>query len=420
MRLHEVEAALGAIVAALEPAGLEPATAARLVEGFARVEKLAGAGKALAARRVAESNLWRNEGERSAAHWLARRAGTSIGNALQTLETAARLAELPVVDAAVRAGELSSVQANEIASAAGADPDAQDDLLTSARDDGLAGLRDKCRRVKAGACPDEMARHRAIYASRSLRHWTDPDGTGRLDGRFTPDVLAEVLGALEPFEAEVFRAAWAEGRREGFDAYRADALVAMARAARRRRQGRRGSPRHTVHVVIDHPALVRGHALPGERCEIAGVGPVPVGVVRSMVDDAFLTAVLADGVDVLKVAHLGRHPTAHQRTALAVRDPECVVPGCHVRVGLEIDHVEPWSATRVTKLDALARLCRFHHAQKTHEGYRLEGGPGHWRWLKPDRGGGSDEADDDTGTIEERQARICEQAIARIESLVPS
>jgi hypothetical protein len=81
----------------------------------------------------------------------------------------------------------------------------------------------------------------------------------------------------------------------------------------------------------------------------------------------------------------------------------------------------------VTKLDALARLCRFHHAQKTHEGYRLEGGPGHWRWLKPD---GTEvaarppppprppPADDDTGTIAERQARICDAAIARIEALV--
>ena len=142
MRLHEVEAALGAIVAALEPAGLEAATAARLVSEFARVEKLAGAGKALAARRVAESNLWRGAGERSAAHWLARRAGSSVGAAMATLETAARLPELPAVDRAVRAGELSAVQANEIASAAGADTDAEAELLAVARDDGVAGLRD--------------------------------------------------------------------------------------------------------------------------------------------------------------------------------------------------------------------------------------------------------------------------------------
>ena len=81
----------------------------------------------------------------------------------------------------------------------------------------------------------------------------------------------------------------------------------------------------------------------------------------------------------------------------------------------------------MTKLDALARLCRFHHAQKTHEGYRLEGGPGHWRWLQPD---GTEVAprppppprpppdDDGTGTIAARKTRICDAAIARIEEMI--
>ncbi|TML88541.1 MAG: DUF222 domain-containing protein [Actinobacteria bacterium] len=421
MRLQEMEAALREIVAGLEPERLSADAAVGLVDTFVSMEKLVAAGKALAARRVAASNLWRGAGERSAAHWLARRSGVSIGNAMATLETAARLPELPGVDRAVRAGELSAVQANEIASAAGADPGAEAELLAVAQDDGFA-LRDTCRRVKAAAAPDGMACHRAIHASRSLRHWSDPDGAGRLDGRFTPEVLAELLVALEPFEAEAFRVARDEGRREGFDAYRADALLALARAARDGTGAGSSPPRNTVHVVIDHAALVRGKAEPGERCEVAGVGPVPVNVVRSMMDDAFVTAVVTNGVDVATVAHLGRRPTAHQRSALEVRDPECVVSSCHVRVGLEIDHVEPWSATRVTKLDALARLCRFHHAQKTHEGYRLEGGPGHWRWLKPD---GTDvdprpppptrPADDGTGTIAERQARICDAAIASIE-----
>ena len=427
MRLCEVEAALREVVAGLEPEALTADAAVGLVETFATIEKLGAAGKALAARRVADSNLWRGAGERSAAHWLARRSGASIGSALATLETAARLRELPGVDAALRAGELSGVQANEIASAAATDAGAEGELLGVARDDGVAGLRDTCRRVKAEAAPDELARHRALHAARALRHWNDPDGAGRLDGRFTPEVLAELLVALEPFEAEAFRGARAEGRRESFDAYRADALVALARAGRDGTAGGASGPRHTVHVVIDHAALVRGRAERGERCEVAGGGRVPVPVVRSLLDDAFVTAVVRDGVEVATVAHLGRHPTAHQRSALAVRDPECVVPACHVRVGLEIDHVEPWSATRITKLDALARLCRFHHAQKTHEGYRLEGGPGHWRWLKPD---GSEvaprppppprppPADDGTGTIAERQARICEAAIARIEEMI--
>jgi hypothetical protein len=332
MRLQDVEAALREIVVGLEPEALAADAAAGLVDTFATIEKLAGAGKALAARRVADSNLWRVTGERSAAHWLARRAGASVGAAMATLETASRLGELPGVDRALRAGELSSVQANEIAAAAGADAGAEAELVEVARRDGVAGLRDRCRRVRAVAAPDEMARHRAIHASRSLRHWSDPDGAGRLQGRFTAEGLAELLVALEPFEAEAFRMARDDGRREGFDAYRADALLALARAGRDG-GGSESRPRNTVHVVIDHAALLRGRAEPGERCEVAGVGSVPVGVVRSLLDDAFVTAVVSDGVEVSTVAHLGRRPTAHQRTALQVRDPECVVPGCHLRVG---------------------------------------------------------------------------------------
>ena len=320
MRLQEMEAALREFVAGLDPEALSVDAAVGLVDAFVSMEKLVAAGKALAARRVAESDHWRGAGERSAAHWLARRSGTSIGSAMATLETAARLPELPAVDRAVRAGELSAAQANEIASAAGADPGAQAELVRVARRDGFTGLRDKCRRVKAAAAPDEMARHRAIHASRSLRHWSDPDGAGRLEGRFTPDVLAELLVALEPFEAEAFREARAEGRRETFDAYRADALLALARA-RRDGTGRSSGPRNTVHVVIDRAALLRGKAEAGERCEVAGGGPVPVRVVRSMLDDAFVTAVVTDGVDVATVAHLGRRPTAHQRSALEGATP---------------------------------------------------------------------------------------------------
>src|SRR5256885_674205 len=114
MRLCEVEAALREIVTGLEPETLAADAAAGLVDTFATIEKLAGAGKALAARRVAASNLWRGAGERSAAHWLARRAGASVGAAMATLETAARLRELPGGDAALRAGGLSGGAAEEI------------------------------------------------------------------------------------------------------------------------------------------------------------------------------------------------------------------------------------------------------------------------------------------------------------------
>ncbi len=83
------------------------------------------------------------------------------------------------------------------------------------------------------------------------------------------------------------------------------------------------------------------------------------------------------------MVHLGRTVTAHQRTALEQRDPTCVVEGCSVRHHLEIDHVDGWALTKVTVLDRLARLCRWHHHLKTYCVYRLEGTVGAWRWCGP-------------------------------------
>ncbi len=50
-----------------------------LVAVFSRIEHLASAGVALAAGRVAGTDLWRHEGHRSAAHWLAQRDGHGCG-----------------------------------------------------------------------------------------------------------------------------------------------------------------------------------------------------------------------------------------------------------------------------------------------------------------------------------------------------
>jgi hypothetical protein len=100
--------------------------------------------------------------------------------------------------------------------------------------------------------------------------------------------------------------------------------------------------------------------------------------------DSFVAVVLTDGIDIRRVAHLGRSVTAAQRTALYVRDPECVVPGCHARTRLEIDHVTGWAKTHKTCLDDLARLCHHHHALKTRAGWELRGPPGAWTFTGPD------------------------------------
>src|SRR3954468_173876 len=158
--------------------------AGALVEGFTELERLAAAGRAMAAVRAAETNQWRQDGDRSPEHWLARKSGTTVGAARDALDTAKRLQSLPKTDEAVRSGKLSAQQASAISDAAAADPDAEQSLLAAAEGASLAELRGKADEVKANArsADEERARQEQIRRSRSLRS-TAADGVGEIHVR---------------------------------------------------------------------------------------------------------------------------------------------------------------------------------------------------------------------------------------------
>ena len=40
-----------------------------------------------------------------------------------------------------------------------------------------------------------------------------------------------------------------------------------------------------VHVWVDYEALMRGHTLAGEHCEVPGLGPVPVTLAQDRAGD---------------------------------------------------------------------------------------------------------------------------------------
>ncbi len=164
----------------------------------------------------------------------------------------------------------------------------------------------------------------------------------------------------------MFRAKHREGVREDHDAYAADALAELVLGPSTGRVG------HTVHVVIDHAALVRGNSALGERCEIPGTGPVSVSWVRELLGgDAFLTGIVKKGKDVTTVAHFGRHIPAEVRTALFVEGRECCVRDCHARGYLEIDHSEVDFATGgPTAMWNLGWICSRDHTRKS-QGWTL-------------------------------------------------
>ena len=389
--------------------------AAKAVEEFAEIERLAAVAKVRAARRVAETEAYRRAGDNDAAGWLARTTGSSKRDAERSLAAATALDDLDATREAAERGELSEQQLREITDAATANPDAEADLLDAARTESMAGLKDRALKAKASA-GDRATRHERVRLSRRLRHGVDAEGAFWLQFRHTADVGARMLAALRPYEDAVFARNRGRGVRETREAYAADALAEALGvtgddpacpggddpAAEAAANGtaanptaaatdpasvtarRRGRPNVKVIVRVDLPALRRGHTEPGELAEIAGIGPVPVSTIRHMLDDAFLAAVLTDGIDVRTVTHLGRRPNAFQQTVLELTHSRCDVEGCSREMFLEADHRVDWSTVKVTDLTNIDKLCEHHHDLKTNQGWRLVAGTGKRPFVPPD------------------------------------
>ncbi|MBA2624294.1 MAG: DUF222 domain-containing protein, partial [Acidimicrobiia bacterium] len=319
------ERSLAALCSAFDPELLSGPDVAAVHASLARMAKLVDGALLLVARRVESSGTWRSGGHRSAAEQLASVQGRSTGSALAALATSRKLAGLAETTEALRSGVLSGEQAEAVADAASADPDAEAHLLRRAGRDSLPELREACRRTKAAADVDREATYRRLRAARCLRRSSDSSGGYHLHLATTADDGARIDAALAPVLDRHVAEARRGGRREPVEAYAADALVELVTAPPKGERRTRAAESKVI-ALVDVEALRRGSTQGQERCELAGVGPVPVSTVRAMLTDAFLALVVTDGVDVFSVAHTGRQVTAHQRTALEARGLRCEVP----------------------------------------------------------------------------------------------
>jgi hypothetical protein len=435
MYVNGVRDQLKGFVKALEPGVYDPLGAKRLVGELAEIERLAATGKALMAARVADTD--RSRKARSTAKWLAEQSGSSVGEAAAAMQTAEQISKLPHTEEALRDGRISPAQARQIAEGSVTDPSAEDELLALAQSGSMVELRDAARRKRAEG-EDETARYARIRRSRYFNHRVEPDGAVSGSFRFTPDDGAELLAAMGPFRDAAFQHARVNGQHESMAAYAADGLVGLARWFRitqqtaETRASRPAGPAGPVPtdeatdepeqraepsdeqsaeatetrpvvpmagelvplgtlrpsrdakiiVRIDATALQRGHAEAGEVCEIAGIGPVPVAVVYSLLPQALATAVITKGEAVATAAHAGRHVTATQLTALQWAGIGCEVDGCDMREHLEIDHLIDYSITHHTTLAELGYKCRLHHDLKTYRGWDFI--PGTKQLVPPD------------------------------------
>jgi len=393
--LVELEQAMSVYCAGFDAALVPPAELAQVVRSAGAIEKMAATISSLVAARMATGAGQPNNGgegksgkghgaaktsARQAAETLARATGTSMGQARRAIEAGQAMGSQPDVEAAARAGELSRDQAALISGAAKANPAATGRLLGLARTSSLSELAQEAERARAAA-EDLEARRRRTHAERSLRQWTDAFGTWHLVAQGLPEDGARVMAAIGPLADEAFEAARKQGRHERPEAYAYDGLVALATA------GGTQAGATEIMVRVDHSAMVRGYAIDGETCEVAGFGTVTPQVIFDMLDsgDPFLKAIVTKGKDVVGVAHLGRRPNAYQKSALDWLFPTCAAEGCGVRASfLQSDHRVDWAKTRVTIFDLLDRLCRHHHGLKTNHGWALVHGRGKRAFVPPD------------------------------------
>ena len=381
-KVHEHEAALAAYCAQFDPAAVPLEEAAALYEALARIEKLVAGARLRLAARVEASNQWRVAGHRTAADWLARTAGVSVGAAHAELTASGRLVGLPGTDDGLRRGELSTVQATVVADAAAADPSAEHRLLGEAATASLRRLRDECARVKAAADPDPDARYQRLHRERSVRWFTDHEGAWNLHARGPLHLGAQVVAALRPLIDDAFTTARGEERHEPEAAYAFDALVGLAGGSS---GGGRRREKYLALLRVDVEALRRGAVDGEECCELTGIGPVPVGVARGLLGDAVVHLVITRGRDVASVVHLGRGPSAAQRIALLWSQPTCSREGCDsLWTHAEVDHRVPWADSHRTELAGLDRLCRHDHRLKTNHGWALVDGTGTRPMVPPD------------------------------------
>ena len=252
-------------------------------------------------------------------------------------------------------------QAAEITSV----PEHEAELLELARESGLRAVKDTARKRRCeGIDPSEL--HAKQHAAREFVHWKDELGMVRFRGALPPVHGVAFVNRLEAQADREWRTAKRDKRTEPRAALAADALLHMVAAG--------GSGKATaadIVFVIDERAYRRGHAHAGEPSHIVDGGPVPVSAVRERIDDAFVKALLHDGVNIQTVSHHGRRRPAELNTALelgAAPDFDgvtCAEPGCTRRYGLQWDHKDPCANGGLTSFDNMQPLCTPDHWDKT-------------------------------------------------------
>jgi hypothetical protein len=353
------------ILAGFDPHLLSGGDCARVAEDLAATEKACAAARLLASARAVAAGAHRDRGFRDGAAWLSQQSGTTGTAARQALETADRLDDCSATREALLSGEISLAQAGEIVRTETETPGAEAALLDVARHSDLSQLREQARDYRQSHTDVEDL-HTRQHEARYFRYWRDRLGMVCFSGSLPPETGLPFIRRVELAAIRARRLARRAGQdQQRFEAHAADALTDLAAGET---IGRRPDRAELV-IVCDLFAWRRGHVNPGEVCHIIDGGPIPVDVAKELSADAFLAAVVHDGVNIQMIKRFGRYQPAELRSALDLGP----VPGftgracadCGKRWGLEYDHIDPVAHCGPTSYDNI-QARRYHcHQVKT-------------------------------------------------------
>jgi hypothetical protein len=366
-------------------------------------------------RRFDAESGWHQQGALTCAHWLSWRIGLDLGAAREHVRVARALGGLPLIDEALRRGQVSYSKVRALTRVATQDNEAT--LLHWARSATASQLERICRKYRSVKRRDLLSPEDEAYV-RFVRVRDTESGMVRLEAQLPPEEAAVVLKALEvtarraegaadvafgdagPIDvprrrtpragvsagvpAGAGHARWTNGKREGLtpgagvsaetteDGMYPQAAVGDAGSARcmspagdisagtLRSSTPKARLRRADALVAMAEDCLAGQAA-GQSCS------PPVEIVVHLEHGA---ALLDDGTP-LDVGRRTRVIPAALKRALRLRDRGCRFPSCtHQRV--DAHHIVPWSEGGATRLGNTLLLCRAHHRFVHEHGYRIE------------------------------------------------
>jgi len=357
----------------------------------------------------------------STAHWLNLRCGMSLTAGRERVRVARALEELPKIQAAFLAGELSYSKVRALTRAATVDSD--ESLLTMARNATASQLDRICagvRRAKDAADPDAA---KDAWLSRSLSSSNNHDGTISFRAKSGIEEAEAMTQQIDKAVTILIARMSEPGRTNkeiiehcgGIAALRHDAMVALitgtidaasltapevvvmadAGAIKTALENRQDSETKddSGKQSATEGGSERNETMNGESGE-RSVSDVPAGtsgshryaefgapptasIAGSVIDNSVLRRILCDCKVSMQsltdgsptpIGKMARTPGRALRHALERRDNKCCqFPGCAASKRLHAHHIVFWENDGPTELDNLILLCTFHHPL-VHEG----------------------------------------------------